>query len=248
MHLLKDGFLIWTFSAARFRSDRKRRLEGEEHFRGAGGNRDWLQVLCNGGAATELALLYLVDVGAGADLPLDFRGDYRASWLGSAVLGALACCCGDTWASEVGSVWSDSEADLPRLVSSGRRVPRGTNGAVSPIGLLLSLLGGAAVGAGYCSAVWAAAPAAALARGPPQAAALLVGAAAGLLGSLLDSLLGALLQYSGRDRRTGAIVERPGPNVEHISGVALLDNHGVNLVSSVVTAVVTPYIAMPLFS
>ena len=37
-----------------------------------GGMRTWLQVLCNGAMATELSLLYLIDVGS-ADLPVDFR-------------------------------------------------------------------------------------------------------------------------------------------------------------------------------
>ena len=51
-----------------------------------GGQRNWLrvfvqrtslmmtlpQVFCNGAMATELALLYLLDVGS-ADLPIDFR-------------------------------------------------------------------------------------------------------------------------------------------------------------------------------
>ena len=43
-----------------------------------------LKVLCNGGMATELSLLYLLDVGS-ADLPVDFRHHYRASWLGKLV-------------------------------------------------------------------------------------------------------------------------------------------------------------------
>ena len=40
------------------------------------------------------------------------------------------------------------------------------------------------------------------------------------------------------------MVETPGSNVEHISGVALLDNHGVNLVSSALTALLAPYVAL----
>ena len=46
----------------RFREDQKRRIEGAAHK--PGGKRDWAQVLCNGGIATELALLYLIDVGS----------------------------------------------------------------------------------------------------------------------------------------------------------------------------------------
>ena len=50
---------------------------------------------------------------------MDFVSHYRASWLGAAVLGALSCCNGDTWASELGSVWSDKS---PWLVTRGEGV------------------------------------------------------------------------------------------------------------------------------
>jgi len=49
---------------------------------------------------------------------------------------------------------------------------------------------------------------------------------------------------AGLDRDGGCVVETPGSNVEHISGVALLDNHGVNLVSSALTALLAPYLAL----
>ena len=51
-----------NISYDRFREDQKRRIEGAAHK--PGGKRDWAQVLCNGGIATELALLYLIDVGS----------------------------------------------------------------------------------------------------------------------------------------------------------------------------------------
>ena len=62
-----------NISDDRFREDQKRRIEGAAHK--PGGKRDWAQVLCNGGIATELALLYLIDVGstgATRDLELVF--------------------------------------------------------------------------------------------------------------------------------------------------------------------------------
>lgn len=49
---------------------------------------------------------------------------------------------------------------------------------------------------------------------------------------------------AGFDRDRNCVVEMSGGNVEHISGVAVLDNHGVNLVSSALTALVAPYIAL----
>ena len=51
-----------------------------------GGQRNWIQVLCNGGMASQLALLYLLDVGCG-ERPIDFVKDYRSSWLSMGILG-----------------------------------------------------------------------------------------------------------------------------------------------------------------
>ena len=56
------------------------------HLMLTGGQRTWIQVLCNGGMATQLALLYFLDSGCG-ERPIDFARDYRASWLALGVLG-----------------------------------------------------------------------------------------------------------------------------------------------------------------
>ena len=79
----------------------------------------------------QLALLYLLDCGSG-ERPIDFLTQYRCSWLGVGILGAFACCNGDTWASEIGSVVGSGD---PFLITSRKRVPRGTNGGVTPVGL-----------------------------------------------------------------------------------------------------------------
>lgn len=54
-----------------------------------GGQRNWIQVLCNGGMATQLALLYILDVGCG-ELPIDFKRFYRPSWLSIGILGKIS--------------------------------------------------------------------------------------------------------------------------------------------------------------
>ena len=69
---------------------------------------------------------------------------------------------------------------------------------------------------------------------------VLVGGAAGLFGSVVDSLLGATVQYSGYSDKLGKVVSKPAPKVRHISGVDILDNHAVNFVSSLITALVVP--------
>jgi hypothetical protein len=48
---------------------------------------------------------------------------------------------------------------------------------------------------------------------------------------------------SGYNRNTGVIVEQPGKDVMHISGRRILDNHSVNLISSVIMGILTPKIA-----
>lgn len=79
----------------------------------------------------QLALLYLLDCGS-SERPIDFGAHYRSSWLGVAILSSFACCNGDTWASEIGTVVGNSD---PFLITTRKRVPRGTNGGVTPIGL-----------------------------------------------------------------------------------------------------------------
>lgn len=139
-------FFISSSKVTKFKGDVKRRFEAD--FK-EGGQRNWLQVLCNGGMALELSLLYLLDVGS-VDLPVDFSHQYRASWLGVAVLGALACCNGDTWASELGSVLAGGQ---PRLITTLKTVPRGTNGGITILGLIASLLGGLLIGLAYYAGI-----------------------------------------------------------------------------------------------
>jgi len=73
----------------------------------------------------------------------------------------------------------------------------GTNGGISAIGLMVSLLGGLAVGfANYAMLIYTI-DADMLARSPAQWPIIVAGGFAGLVGSLVDSILGATLQYSG---------------------------------------------------
>lgn len=229
------AFFVTSSRATRFRSERKKKFE--EEFK-EGGQRNWIQVLCNGGMATQLALLYLLDVGSG-ERPIDFVKDYRSSWLSIGILGAFACCNGDTWASEFGTVCGNSE---PFLITTRERVPKGTNGGVSWIGLLVSLFGGLVVGLANYVAILYTVDTVALQLAAPQWPIIITGGVGGLAGSILDSILGATLQYSGIDEN-GKVVERPGKGVKHISGRQIFDNHSVNLLSSIVIALTLPRLA-----
>ncbi|XP_074258654.1 transmembrane protein 19 isoform X3 [Saimiri boliviensis] len=199
-----------------------------------GGQRNWVQVFCNGAVPTELALLYMIENGPG-EIPVDFSKQYSASWMCLSLLAALACCAGDTWASEVGTVLSKSP---PRLITTWEKVPVGTNGGVTVVGLVSSLLGGTFVGIAYFLTQLVFVND--LDISAPQWPIIAFGGLAGLLGSIIDSYLGATMQYTGLDESTGMVVNSPTNEAKHIAGKPILDNNAVNLFTSVLVALLLP--------
>ncbi|XP_016148490.1 transmembrane protein 19-like [Sinocyclocheilus grahami] len=249
-------FFVTSSKLTKWKGDIKKQIDSDYK---EGGQRNWLQVFCNGGVPTELALLYMIEVGPG-EIPVDFGKQYSASWMCLSLLGALACSTGDTWASEVGPVLSKSK---PKLITTWKDVPAGTDssvtseiqhqlswssavllssrlcaGVVIPVGLVASVLGGGTVGTAYYFMQLLLVKDLHLAV--PQWPIILYGAIAGLFGSLLDSFLGATMQYSGYDESIGKVVSYESPSVKRICGKPILDNNGVNLFSSVLIALFLP--------
>lgn len=171
-----------------------------------GDRRDVWQVLANGGAAALCGL--------GMLLSPDPR------WAG-AFVASLATANGDTWATELGTLSHAEPLSLTRL----RRVPRGSSGAVSPLGVLATALGGAAIG------LTAALTPDAFGLRPGEL--LACGLLGGVLGSLLDSLLGATLQADYHCARCAVNTEgrfhRCGTRARLVRGFAWFGNDVVNL-------------------
>ncbi|CAC5411299.1 Transmembrane protein 19 [Mytilus coruscus] len=234
-------FFLLASKATKYKSLMKKKFE--EDFK-EGGQRNWVQVICNGGIASMFAMIYMLDNGAG-EMPVDFSKEYTPSFFSMAVLGALACSCGDTFASELGTVFKYNTQ--PRLITTFRKVPTGTNGGISLVGTFCSLIGGLVVGMAYYLTLIFSLSDVYLQKCPPQWPIILLGAIAGVLGSTIDSYLGAVFQYSGYNRVTHKIVETEGKDVEHICGCALLDNHSVNLLSSLFCGLLTPKVAFYLW-
>ncbi|KAJ3356126.1 Transmembrane protein 19 [Allomyces javanicus] len=221
---------------------RKAQIEEEYH---EAGNRNAVQVLCNGLTGTLATVLHhyvLVTAADGQVSGADAALFDRALTL--AVLGHYACCAGDTFASELGTAlagWSRA----PVLITTWRRVPPGTNGGITPAGTAASFLGGAVVGATAAAVAWFA-PGTLWVHAVPAWQLVAMGGAIGLLGSMVDSVLGATLQATWCDPDTKQIRKRGGNGAVRVAGPAgrwaVLNNDAVNFVASLVTAGIAAWI------
>jgi len=197
---------FFVLSSMLSRVGRKRKVEVEAVSE-KGSRRDAWQVYANGGTGWLLLLIYTLH-------PVDV--------LYGGFLGAFAAAAADTWGTEIGAL----SGAAPRLITTGRRVPRGTSGAVSGLGTAGALGGALAValsawpflaGRGGYAAV---------------AGAVLAVVLGGVLGAVIDSLAGATVQAGFLDPRTGHETERSTSAAgAHplVRGYAWLRNDQVNV-------------------
>ena len=144
-------------------------------------------------------------------------------------LAHYSCATADTRASEVG-ILSQSQ---PRLVTSLflRKVPHGTNGGATGLGLAFSAFGGLFIGVLYYRS-----------SGFHRRDAVLIPLCMlfGVVGSLLDSILGATVQATFYSDERKCIVPRPDPadpSIKKICGVDIISNEAVNFYSILATMV-----------
>ncbi|OJD37732.1 uncharacterized protein BKCO1_6000103 [Diplodia corticola] len=200
--LLAVFFLIGT-AATKVKHDVKARLtQSSSGASGGEGARTHVQVLANSLVASALILLHTRQLSRSA--PSSTACWKPASHLPVVgIVANYAAVAADTLSSELGLL----SKSRPRLITAPwRAVPPGTNGGVSPAGLLAAVAGAAAISltavalTPFCRE-WDASS---------KAAFVAAMTAVGVFGSLLDSLLGALLQASVVDVRTGKVVEGAG--------------------------------------
>lgn len=172
------GFAFFVTSSALSKLESRHKAKAEA-LSEKGSQRDAGQVYANGGVAWALLLLFML---------------YPADLLYLGFLGAFAAATADTWATEVGTYFRAA----PRLVTTGRKVPPGTSGAVSGPGTLAALLGALTIA--LCARRYAEMP-----FGMTE---VLVVTGSGFLASFVDSLLGATVQARFRDAATGKETER----------------------------------------
>jgi len=164
-----------------------------------GGQRDAFQVFANGGVAGVIAVIYAV-TGRVDLFPL-----YCI---------ALAAAAADTWATELGTLAKGT----PRLITTFRKVPAGTSGGLTVMGLMGASVGALSVALsgwlfyGGLYMVWAV-------------------TFCGVLGSLLDSFLGAMVQAQYCCDVCGKVTEKRehcGGEAVQVSGWFWMNNDWVN--------------------
>lgn len=148
---------------------RRKLALSEKYSKGA--QRDWGQVLANGGLGAILALA------------LVFGINRDGLWF--AFAGCMAAVNADTWATELGTF----STALPRLITSGKVVDQGTSGGITFLGYVAAAGGAALIGVlaalfsrtgTFMRISWL------LALG--------IVILAGLVGSTVDSILGGTIQ------------------------------------------------------
>lgn len=224
------AFFFTSSKLTKFGEDRKRKVDAD--FK-EGGQRNWIQVLSNSGIATLLVLITWKSVGM-HDYCLDSKESPLLTSLAGGIIGHYCCCNGDTWSSELG-VLSDAQ---PRLITTFKSVRKGTNGGVTKAGLMAAAVGGGVIGLTFCLLGLVTAKCS-FEVALKQLFLIPLSTLFGLCGSVIDSLLGATLQYSGYCTVRNKVVGKPGPTVKKISGLSVLDNNAVNLLSISLTSLLS---------
>jgi uncharacterized protein (TIGR00297 family) len=209
--------LLLTFfisSSILTRAFSKRKANLAEKF-SKGSQRDWGQVLANGGLGALLVVGYAIPP--------------HYSWLWLAFAGSMAAVNADTWSTELG-VLSETP---PRLITTGQRVERGTSGGITARGTIAALGGAAVIGT----------VAILVSSSQKWFLALVIIILAGMAGTLFDSLLGATVQAiywcpSCKKETERHPLHSCGSRTEQVRGWRRINNDVVNLFCSVIGAVI----------
>lgn len=197
---------IFTIIAGRLSGKTRERAEKKLHAKS--GSRDSAQVFCNVGTAAVMAAVY----------GLTRRDDFLCA-SGAALAASLA----DSLASELGIL----SKTPPRDICTLKKVQPGISGGVSALGLAMSALGAAMIGAiclGY-------------GKGVVFSAVITL---CGFVAALMDSALGSAVQAKYRCGICGALTEKKihcGQPGTLEKGLGFINNDMVNFLNNVSAAI-----------
>jgi uncharacterized protein (TIGR00297 family) len=205
--------VFFISSSALSRAFSKQKMNLAEKF-SKGSQRDWGQVMANGGLGAALAIGFWL------------APHQEGLWL--AYAGAMAAVNADTWSTELGVL----SPVLPRLITNGKNVEQGASGGITLTGTVAALAGAILIGI------------AAVVSKPGQGwwfifLSITLG---GLIGSLFDSVLGATIQAiywcpSCSKETERHPVHSCGATTSQIRGWPWVNNDVVNLACSLMGAI-----------
>ena len=207
--------MVFVVSASAVSRIGRNRKEPLQQLHEKGSRRDPVQVLANGGIGLIAAIGYAVSANPA------FTVVCAASF---------ASANADTWAGEIGML----SHSAPRSILTGKRLPPGTSGGITLLGLVASAAAAALIAAAFSLGRL-------LHYGQsrivPLAATVI---AAGITGALIDSLLGAMVQAHYTDCRSGKPTERrrtDGVENQLLRGWRGFNNDAVNVTSNLIVSV-----------
>jgi uncharacterized protein (TIGR00297 family) len=177
----------------------------------------------------------------GAERDIDFRKFPLESHVATAIVAHHATGLADTLASELGILTPQQPVLITR---PWKRVPAGCNGAITWAGTGWSVLGGVLIGMCTVLMDWISG----LDVAQYGVSLLLYSGLVGFLGSALDSVVGAVFQATYWDASTKLVYHansvRPS-TAQHLTGVDVLTNEQVNLVSTAMIVVLGGWVIAP---
>ncbi|HAX03655.1 MAG TPA: DUF92 domain-containing protein [Acholeplasmataceae bacterium] len=213
------GFLVWGSLIAFFISSSLITKISEKSEKKVSKGRNYVQVLANGLVAAIFSIVYYI---------------LQAEIFLLAAVVSIATSNSDTWASEIGSLSKGKTF----YILNFKIAPKGVSGAISGLGTFASFIGAFFI-AGVFIGLYA------IQYGLGFDDFLMFGGIitiCGFLGNLIDSYLGGLIQAKYRGVETGTYTEKrwlPNEKVVLASGLALITNDAVNLLSGLAASLIT---------
>lgn len=213
------GILVWGTLIAFFVSSSLITKLSENKDKKHTEGRNYVQVIANSLVATTFSVLFYF---------------FKAEIFLLAAIVAISTSNSDTWASEIGSMSKGKTF----YILNFKVAPKGVSGAISGLGTLASFIGALFIGIIFLSLY-------AITKSITFSQILYFGfviTSCGFLGNLIDSYLGALIQAKYRGIHTGTITENrwlPNEKVVLASGLALITNDMVNVLSALFASILT---------
>ena len=249
--IILASFLLSSSKATNIHKQIKTKLLGKTYLKDK--KRNAIQVFSKSLFPSIICLIIYKNYGKGMHLfSLEKIKENRYKlFLDALFIGFFESANADTWASELGI----ASQNLPVLILKGfKTVPKGINGAISSYGTMCSIQGGLFISfvVVICNIfrygilkflefdikiIFIAFKI------------FIIGGVIGFIGSLIDSLLGQTVQLSIYNESKKTIIEKENEKEAKENGDELkyygkdiLNNSGVNLVTGVVTALISGYL------